>query len=78
MLSHHHPWIIQKAAGLGMKALPTRAHFFDQLTKQESAIHKREYSVAEALKDQETMINLCSKLSAHLWDIFAQRGLTEI
>ena len=54
-LKRHHPWILQKGAALGMKALPNRAYFLGAVQKQETEILGRPYSDEELLKDFTTI-----------------------
>ena len=77
-LKKHHPWIIQRAALLGMNALPGRASFTAKLTRQESKVQRIVYSELDLDADIKKLRQLCERMSAHLWGIFVKKGISEV
>lgn len=69
-LANHHPWLLRKAIGAAMLALPSRATFMRNISAGED--------MSVLTEDLGEFVRLLEQVRLELWRFYSVNGLTEL
>ncbi len=77
-LGPHHPWALQKIAGVAMKAIKRRDKLIKCMCDEQTKVQGREYVEKDVYDDFKILSEECGTLSKHLTAFCKERGLDQL
>ena len=77
-LSKYHPWILQKAARLGMGLCTTREIFLAKITAEQTIALGMDYTDDNVYEDVQILYDLCKGISEEMWSWARENGVDEV